>query len=70
MLRAELLQLELGGRFWQWCVGTAVLGSALLWEHLPGLGGLQEMSNRAAGAKVVLRTARFWSRVTAKMVNK
>lgn len=59
MLRAELLQLELGGRFRQWGVGTAFLASARLWEHLPGQAGLQEMSNRGVGANVVLRTARF-----------
>lgn len=59
MLRAELLQLELGGRLEQWRVGMAFFGSALLWELLPGQAGLKELSNRQVGAEVALRAVRF-----------
>lgn len=59
MLRAESLQLELGGRLEQWRVGVASFGSALLWDHLPGQAGLKESSNRQVGADVALRAVRF-----------
>lgn len=58
-LSAELLGLKLGGRLEQWCVGTAFLGSSLLWAHLLGQASQEEMPNRHVDAKAALKLSGF-----------